>query len=330
MSLSRVIDSFSGKRILILGDVMLDTYVWGSVDRISPESPVPVVEAKRTEHRLGGAANVALNVKALGAVPVLLSVIGDDDTAARYLELLDAHGIDTSGMVRSATRKTTEKTRILSRNQQMLRVDYEFTDPLQDTEAEALLAKVAEALPHVDALIFQDYNKGVLTRNVIERVLQAARDAGVPTVVDPKRQNFFAYEKCTLFKPNWRELSDALHISFEDHPSESEVLAHAVEIRNHLKSAITLITLSDRGIFYLDGDTHFFSPAFKPKQVADVSGAGDTVIAVAGLCIASAVPAQTMCTLANTAAGLVCEQVGVVPVELGALKQALDIHDKAG
>lgn len=326
------LETFAGKRALILGDVMLDTYIWGNVERISPESPVPVVEAKKVEHRLGGAANVALNVKGLGGKPHLFSVIGDDDEAHRFTTLLEEHGIDSRSIIRSTSRITTEKTRVLSRNQQMLRIDHETTESINSKDAKQLIAGVQEAMRDADVIIFQDYDKGTLTKQVIKTILDAARKAGTPTVVDPKRRNFFTYLGCTLFKPNWRELADALAVQHDHGPTLEEIHAHALEISKHLENTITLITLSDKGIFYLDKKQHFLSPAYKPRQVADVSGAGDTVIAVAGLCLAAGLDARDMCTVANTSAGLVCERVGVVPIQLDELKAALKaspIHHSA-
>lgn len=325
MSFNQLIDSFSDKRVLIIGDVMLDTYIWGDVERVSPESPVPVVEANRKEHRLGGAANVALNVKELGAKPVLVSVVGNDDKGKQLVDLLEKNGLNSSEIIK-ASRVTTEKTRVLSRNQQMLRVDYETTEPIDDATGQEVSSRMMVHMEEADVVIFQDYDKGILLKNGIKAMLSSARAAGVPTVVDPKRKNFFNYTGCTLFKPNWRELSDALTVSSEEEPTEAQIHAHAIEISKHLENKITLITLSDKGIFYLDAQKHFLSPAYKPRQIADVSGAGDTVIAVAGLCLATQADPEAMCTIANTAAGLVCEKVGVVPVDASALRTALDIN----
>lgn len=325
MNLKAILDSFSGKRIAVIGDAMLDTYVWGRADRISPESPVPVVEVHTREDRLGGAANVALNVKSLGGEALLFSVCGDDDGAARLSKLLSLQGIGSSGLLRSAERTTTEKTRILSRNQQMLRVDSEDASDMVESDEQRLLdALVTELDRGVDMVIFQDYNKGVLTQRVIEDALAACREWQVPAAADPKRKNFFSYQGITIFKPNLRELRDNLPDKAEKEPTENYLRQKSIELHNRLGNEVTLITLSDRGIFYDNQKEHFIVPAYKARQVADVSGAGDTVISVAALCYAAHVDPREMCELANLAAGLVCEKVGVVPITQEALLAASD------
>ena len=320
LELQSLIAAFSTKRILVIGDVMLDTYIWGNVERVSPESPVPVVDVKMKEHRLGGAANVALNVKELGAVPILISVCGDDDAGLQLRHLLSSRGISGAGLIESSGKVTTEKTRVLSRNQQMLRFDTEDPTDLSEDEEARLIDNIHRTLhEQADAVILQDYNKGALTPRVIENVMKLCADHHVPTAVDPKRWNFFAYKGATIFKPNLRELRENMPDDGIASIDEHQLLTKSNELRQRIGNAITLITLSERGIFYHHESEHFIEPAHKVRQVADVSGAGDTVIALAALCHVCGVDARTMCRLANVAAGLVCEKVGVVPITTEAL-----------
>jgi rfaE bifunctional protein kinase chain/domain len=321
MTFQKLLHSFAGKRVIVIGDVMIDTYVWGDVERISPESPVPIVMARTTEHRLGGAANVGLNIKGLGAQPILISVVGEDDKGRQFVRMLEENGLDGSHIIQSPSRMTTEKTRILSRNQQMLRVDHETTEPIDEAESDAIIARVKAALPHADVLIFQDYDKGVLTEKVISEVLALCHQRQVPTAVDPKRRNFFAYRGATLFKPNLRELNEAMSARLDGDLQETQLASQASELEERLGNRVTLITLASQGIFYHDDERHFLSPAFKARSVSDVSGAGDTVISIAALCLATDVAPEDMCRLANMAAGFVCEQPGVVPITTNELLQ---------
>lgn len=299
--------------VVVVGDVMLDCYWWGDVERISPESPVPVVTVRRREQRLGGAANVALNCSALGAKVTLAGVVGTDKAGEDLAELAAKAGIGTSLLLASKQRPTTTKTRVISRNQQMLRVDEEVSDELFVEEEHVFIDKVLRYLqiekPQV--LIFEDYNKGVLKENVIQRIIAHCRELGIVTAVDPKLKNFLAYKGVSLFKPNLKEVREGLHISLSKTDQPSLDAVHA-DLRQALKHDITLITLSDKGVYY-SSETSGIVPAHI-RNIADVSGAGDTVISVASLFYTLGKDVHFMAQAANLAGGLVCEEVGVVPI----------------
>jgi D-glycero-beta-D-manno-heptose-7-phosphate kinase len=313
MTLESYIRSFEGKRILVVGDVMIDAYLKGKVTRISPEAPVPIVNFSAREERLGGAANVALNIQALGGIPVLTSVIGDDDEGNRLEKLLIDHGMESTGMVRSTGRMTTVKTRVIGNNQQLLRVDREQTNAISSEEEQSLINRVSELFQQgLDAVIFEDYNKGTLTPRVIRELIQLAQIHQVPSAVDPKKENFFEYKGVTLFKPNLKELKEGLNVEFEF--SRGGAFEEAVaELEAILNPSISFITLSEHGVFIKSDTEKHYVPAHL-RNIADVSGAGDTVISVAALCLASAVPIDALAQLSNLAGGLVCEKVGVISI----------------
>lgn len=308
-------DAFAGSTVLVIGDVMLDAYLWGRVDRISPEAPVPVVQVERRSARLGGAANVALNVKALGAKAIVASVVGDDDAAATLSTLLSEQGLSTDGLLRRKERRTTVKTRIISAHQHVVRVDEEMESDLGTADEQAFLhhciAVIRERKP--DVIVFEDYDKGVLTRGLIAGVVAEARAHGIPTAVDPKKRHFFDYREVDLFKPNLKELREGLKVDIA--AGDAKAVAGAVAmLEAQLANRISLITLSEHGIFVHASDEQHHLPAHV-RTIADVSGAGDTVIAVAALCLAQRMPVRELAAWANLAGGLVCEQVGVVPVD---------------
>ncbi len=308
-------NDFNSLKIGVIGDVMLDTYIWGKVDRISPEAPVPIVSLHHKEQRIGGAGNVAINCGSLGAKVFMLGVIGDDDEAAQLEQLLKESLIDTTGLIKSVKRKTTNKTRIISRNQQMLRFDAEVTDDLNQEEEAALLKQISNFIEHEDPniLIFEDYNKGVLTEKVIEQAIALCRASGVITAVDPKRKNFFSYQNVDIFKPNMKEVQEGLNLMFET--SDIYQLRNIHEqLQKQLQHKVSLITLSDKGIFYQQLQNAAIIPSHL-RNVADVSGAGDTVIAVAAMVYAATKNAHLMAEVANIAGGLVCEEVGTATVD---------------
>jgi rfaE bifunctional protein kinase chain/domain len=312
----QLFSEFVKKRILVVGDVMIDSYLRGKVNRVSPEAPVPIVSLEKEEDRLGGAANVALNLVALGAQPVLCSVVGNDHHSGNLKQLLEDAGIDGEGLVYSNTRNTTVKTRVIGNNQQLLRIDSEQTGSISTIEENELILKVKQLIAEgVDALIFEDYNKGVLTPEVITTVIDIAEKWNVPTAVDPKKENFFAYRNVTLFKPNLKELREGLNMSFHFEPSDRSVFEAAVsELQIRLNNKISFITLSEFGVYIREGENRHYAEAH-PRNIADVSGAGDTVIAVATLTLASGLPVAQIAEVANIAGGLVCETSGVVPID---------------
>lgn len=315
MTWTELFESFARQRVAVIGDVMLDVYWWGHVERISPEAPVPVVSLERCEFRLGGAANVALNLRALGAKTDLFAVVGRDEQGSRIRALLQEAGIGAEGLYESAHRPSTSKSRIISRQQHMLRLDSEVTKDLNPEEESALLTRILHHLEQQrpDAVILEDYNKGVLTEHLIAEVLGACQRLGIPSSVDPKHRNFLAYQRASIFKPNLKEVCEGLHLPI--HPSDITQLDAAHDaLHQALQHEVTFITLSEKGVYVHDTDSSRIIPSHL-RNISDVSGAGDTVIATATLTWAATRTAWLMAELANLAGGLVCEQVGVVAID---------------
>jgi rfaE bifunctional protein kinase chain/domain len=298
---------------------MLDTYWWGSVDRISPEAPVPIVSLQRKETRVGGAANVALNLRALGAPTTLFALVGKDTEGDELNTLLKVEGIDTQYIHSSASRVTTNKVRIMGRNQQMMRLDHENTHYINEAESKAILnhfyAYVEKEQPAL--IILEDYNKGVLTPEIIQSIIAFCNQKGIPTAVDPKQKNFLAYQHCTLFKPNLKEVKEGLKMEI---PRVD--LANMHQVHQALKAAlnhtISFITLSEHGVYYAQENKEQLIPTHI-RNIADVSGAGDTVIAVASLVYAYSKDMALAAEIANIAGGLVCELVGTAPIDKNVL-----------
>ncbi len=313
LSLEELFDKFNGLKVLIVGDVMVDSYVFGKVDRMSPEAPVPVVEVDSFETRLGGAGNVALNIKALGAIPILCSAIGEDKEGADLRQVLAYQELTDRALLVSAKRKTTTKTRVIGNKHQLLRIDHEITDPLDTLDSFLLQQHFERELEQADVVIMEDYNKGVLHTENIEMLINLARAAGVPVVVDPKKANFLSYKGATLFKPNLKEIKEGLNLDsdLKDMPSLKEA---EIALRKKLGNTISMVTMSERGVFIRDEQEEFVIPAHV-RNISDVSGAGDTVVAVAALCLALNVPLRVLGELSNLAGGLVCEETGVVPID---------------
>lgn len=315
-----VFEAFQKMNILIIGDVMIDAYLFGNVNRISPEAPVPIVAVNKRTNRLGGAANVALNVKAMGARPVLCSVIGQDDKAEIFENLLDENEMFNGAILRSKKRITTTKFRVIGNNTQMLRVDEEDKSPLDEEDLTTFIHLIETNLGEqsIDAIIFQDYDKGVISPKLIEVVTKLASARGIPVTVDPKRKNFNSYRNLTMFKPNLKELQEGLGMDFEK--SDRAKLTEAVRaIHESHNIDLVLVTLSELGVLISRrlGSAKFEEhhvPAHL-RSIADVSGAGDTVISVATLCLAAGLPDVEIAALSNLAGGQVCEFVGVVPVD---------------
>ena len=321
MDFEKLFRSFSSIKIGVIGDVMLDTYWWGHVDRISPEAPVPVVALDKKEYRVGGAGNVALNLSSLGASVSILSVTGDDDDSKILDGLFKSHQISTKWLLKSRDRITTNKSRIISRNQQMMRLDSEITSDLSNSDLNALLKNldqfIREEKPAV--IIFEDYNKGVLTQELIEKAITVCKTNNILTAVDPKRKNFFAYRGVDIFKPNMKEVKDGLNLLIDDIKQSALEDIHE-KLKQKLNHSISFITLSEKGVFYKQDSQARVIPSHL-RNIADVSGAGDTVIAVASLLYAVTKDVNTMAEVANIAGGLVCEEVGTVPVNKERLLQ---------
>ncbi len=305
---------FLSVKVGVIGDVMLDTYMWGDVDRISPEAPVPIVSLKNKEYRIGGAGNVALNLQSLGAKPFILSVTGQDDDAIQLSSLLTSQHINCDYCITSKDRITTNKTRVISRNQHMMRLDAEITRDLCNEDQEKLIELFEQFIEREkpDIIILEDYNKGVLTEPLIRIVISVCKKARVITAVDPKRKNFLQYKGVDLFKPNLKEVKDALNLLFTD-LSLSLLQDIHKELALLLHHHISFITLSDKGVFYTEEARAAIIPSHL-RKIADVSGAGDTVIAVASLVYAVTKNVHLMAEVANIAGGLVCEEVGTVAI----------------
>ena len=313
--LDKLFHQFAGLKVAVVGDIMLDTYWWGKVERISPEAPVPVVAVSKREQRIGGAGNVALNVCSLGAHVSMISVLGKDEDGEQLTKLLKENNIQTKYLVHSEHRITTNKIRIISRNQHMMRLDAELSeDMIKDDEDRLLYAfenYIAAENPNV--VIMEDYNKGVLTENVIRKIISLCKKHNILTTVDPKRKNFFTYEGIDIFKPNFKEVKDGLNI-LTDAVNLSVLKDMHLLLQDKLKHRVSLITLSEKGIFYQQDKEAAVIPTHI-RSIADVSGAGDTVIAVASLVFAATGDAKLMAEVANIAGGLVCEEVGTVAVD---------------
>jgi rfaE bifunctional protein kinase chain/domain len=321
-------DKMAKERVLIVGDVMIDSYMWGNVTRISPEAPVPVVSVTKREKRLGGAANVALNIEAMGATPIICSVLGNDDSSKDFQQIMYQNNMDRRGIVTSDNRMTTMKSRVIGNNMHIVRVDEESTHPLSEMEEDLLLDRIVrtvKALP-IDAIIFQDYDKGCITPRIIEEVTALAQRKKILTTVDPKHRNFASFKNVGLFKPNLKELREGLNIEIDDSSDERmmhDLLEASKLLHERQNIDIVLITLSSKGMFACDFRGGTPQTVLVPAcvhSVSDVSGAGDTVISVITLALASGMSLNDAVCCANIAGGLVCEQVGVVPIDVEKLK----------
>jgi len=315
MNIQETFKSFNKLNVLIIGDVMIDSYMWGNVSRISPEAPVPIVAVNKKENRLGGAANVALNIQAMGATPILCAVIGDDENSKFFNGLLKKQKLTTEGIIKSSNRVTTVKTRIIGNHHQMLRIDEEIETSINSKETDALAIKIKKLISDkkIDVIIFEDYDKGVITPALINYVVKLAKQKKIPTVVDPKKKNFMDYKGITLFKPNLKELKEGLKLDFDiNNTAELTKVVESFIKLQQIESA--LITLSEKGVYIHTAKSKTLVPAHV-RDIMDVSGAGDTVVSIAALCLALNLPPATLATLSNLAGGLVCEKIGVVPVD---------------
>ncbi len=318
-SVSELIDGFSRLKVLIIGDLMIDSYTWGRVSRISPEAPVPVVNVMRRESRLGGAGNVVLNIASLGAKAIICSVIGDDAPGRELQKIILDSNLSIEGLIVEPGRMTTVKERIIAGSQQVVRVDSETENSISSSSQQNLLAHIRKSISKVDVIIFEDYDKGVLNDSLIQDVISMAIENNIPTVVDPKRKNFFAYQGATLFKPNLHELRDGLGLM----PMDFDVDHLAETVRKFKVSqgfSGVFVTLSERGVYIdLENDQKLI-PAHI-RQISDVSGAGDTVISIAACVLALGGSTEQIAALANLGGGLVCESLGVVPIDLALLRK---------
>ncbi len=330
-TITSLFQAFEGKKLLIIGDVMIDSYLWGNVDRVSPEAPVPIVALNKRESRLGGAANVAMNIQNMGGIPVLCSVIGDDSKGDLFRSLLEEQGLSEQGIMSSSNRRTTVKFRVFGNNVQMLRVDEEVAHYLRKDESARLLKCVNAFLQedNIEAIVFEDYDKGVITPALIGQVMDQAKIHDIPVVVDPKKKNFSRYQGVNLIKPNLKELREGLNLNGELVDPE-QIHKAVLALQDKLKVETVLATLSDKGIYYSQrnssGERESGAIPAYIRDVADVSGAGDTVIGLAALCVAAGAPVELMAQICNLGGGLVCELVGVAPVNKD--KLLMEAHRK--
>ena len=309
-----LLDNFKGKKILVIGDVMLDEYLEGEVERISPEAPVPIVVIKEHRYKLGGAANVAHNVKTLGAIPFLIGITGYDAEAEVFKKLLDEKEISTASLIQENERKTTTKTRILAYEQQVVRVDRETTKEIsKETEAK-ILQEVKKQLAEIDAIIFQDYEKGMLTQQICETIIKRAKERNIPTFVDPKK-NFMKYKEVTLFKPNYRELLSMT--------KEEDMENACKSVFEKINPSIIFVTKGKEGIYIAEKGNKIMQIQTKAKEVYDVTGAGDTVISVIALSMINKIPLEITAQIANIAASISIKEQGNVAVSLEKLQKEI-------
>lgn len=310
----KLFDQIADVRVAVIGDVMLDTYWWGTVERISPEAPVPVVAMNKREQRIGGAGNVALNTVSLGAETTLFSVVGDDTDGDILMNLLQQEHIDTKYIIRSNERITTNKIRIIGRNQQMMRLDAEMTNEISAETEENIINSFGSFAKRYKpgVVIFEDYNKGVLTPKLIQSLIAVCKEQGIVTTVDPKRKNFFTFTDVDIFKPNLKEVKEGLNLLVEEMDEEHLKNIHS-QLHDILHQKISLITLSEKGLFFGKGNYGRIIPSHI-RNIADVSGAGDTVIAVASVIYAATKDVTLAAEMANLAGGIVCEEVGTAAI----------------
>ncbi|RMF10640.1 MAG: D-glycero-beta-D-manno-heptose-7-phosphate kinase [Candidatus Neomarinimicrobiota bacterium] len=311
------IENFSRSSVLVIGDLMLDAYVWGDTVRISPEAPVPVVEVQSQEHMPGGAANVARNLRELGAKVWVAGLIGLDSEGTLLKEKLASSGIHTDLILSLPSRPTSVKTRIIARNQHVVRYDREETEAIPEDTADRLVASLADNSTW-DGIIIEDYNKGLFTSYVITRILDFAHERSIPVYVDPKWEEFRSYKGVRLFKPNWGEF----HAVVGPSRSDEEFLTRGRSFRAEQELDILMVTRGKEGVTLFADDLVFTIPTHA-RQVHDVSGAGDTVIATFTLGDLNRLTPEESARLANLAAGIVCEEVGVVPITKSGLIQRL-------
>lgn len=317
--LRHTLRGFAGKRIAILGDLMLDRYYWGGVRRVSPEAPVPVVEVETESVRFGGAANVAQNIRSLGGIPVLVGLIGNDHPGELFMQMVEEQGFERGGIIVDAGRQTTIKTRVIAQGQHVVRIDNETKSPCPPSLVRRIIDSVTSRLDSLEAVLLEDYNKGVLLPEVIRAVVAAAREYGKIITVDPKFDNFLEYRNVTVFKPNRREVEEVLGGRLR---TNEDVERAGRKLLDLLEAESVLLTRGEQGMSLLEANGGVLHLGTGADNVQDVSGAGDTVISTLTLALAAGFPLREACTLANCAGGVVVGSVGIVPIELDPLIEA--------
>jgi len=318
-------NNFAGKKIAVIGDMMLDCYFWGDVKRISPEAPVPVVEVGDEFYRFGGAANVALNILKLGGIPYPIGVIGYDNDGTIFTSLINENQMHADGIFIDESRPTTSKTRVIAHNQHVVRIDKESKDYINEEMRKKIFSYLESHLKKIDGIILQDYNKGVLTPELIEKITHLANINDILITVDPKFNNFFAYKNVTVFKPNRKEAEEVLGIKIK---TSQDVSSAGKTILEKLKAKNVLLTLGEEGIAVFSEHQPEKRMPTKAMKVADVSGAGDTVISTLTLALAANANILEASYLANFAAGIVCGEVGIVPIEIDRLFKVISEDHK--
>ena len=310
--LTEIFDSFASKKVLIIGDVMIDSYIFGSKKSVE-NAPSPILNASRKEKRLGGAANVALNVQSLGATPILCSVVGDDHDGRTFERLLNQQGMPYKGIIRSQNRITTNKLRVLSGSQQLLRIDSEDVHPLIELDRKALLNHILDLIEECDLIIFEDYDKGTIYAEIISETIRIAKSQGIPIAVDPRQQNFESYKGVTLFKPGVPEMEKAISATIDER-NESSLKDAIEQVDKKIGADSYLISLDDGSIFYQSEKHSFKTPPFI-TGVSDMSGVGNAVVSVAGLSKMIGLGGEEIAALSSLTAGVVANYSGVVPVD---------------
>jgi rfaE bifunctional protein kinase chain/domain len=319
-----ILDNFKGKRIAVIGDVMLDYFIRGTVNRISPEAPVPIVDVIDESEHPGGAANVGYNIATLGGKAFLFGVIGNDKNGEHLVALLNKLEINTLGLIIDTNRPTTVKTRIIAGSQHVVRFDRESKKQLSENSLNQIVEKFNLISDNIDAVILQDYNKGVLQKSLIESIIKISNRKKIPILVDPKKDNFFEYKYCTIFKPNRKEAEEGLGVKLDSMDKLNEA---SKNLLSKINSKFVVITLSGEGMLISEQDKEIMHIPTNAIQVADVSGAGDTVIATLAVSIAAGATMTQAVTLSNYSAGIVCEQIGTVPIKFKELKNKFKLTD---
>lgn len=319
--LSQLFGEFGKRNIIVIGDLMLDRYIWGFVSRISPEAPVPVVNVESESIRFGGAANVSHNIMSLGASVLPVGVIGNDGTGEKLKQLFHEKGFPVQGLMTDPDRPTTVKTRIIAHGQQVVRIDREDTKPISRKNQQHILDFVEATIPETDGIILEDYNKGLLASHFIQDIISMAKSHRKMVFVDPKFDHFFEFKQATLFKPNRKEAASRLGIRLD---SDDALRKTGYRLLEKLDCKVLLITLGEEGMALFEPDHPMIKIPTRAVKVHDVSGAGDTVIATMAVAMTSGATAQEAATLANHAAGIVCGEVGIVPIERDRLIREFD------
>lgn len=324
--LNELLKNCKDKTIAVIGDVMLDRYIWGKVARISPEAPVPVVEVNRESYQLGGAANVANNIKSLGGIPLLFGIVGNDHSGKDLKNLMEEKGFNNEGILIDNGRPTTLKTRIIADDQHVVRADFESTEDISQSLSDKLFKIVERSMNEIDGIIIQDYNKGFIIKSFIKNLIKLAIKHNCPITVDPKFNNFFEYKKVTLFKPNIVETQNALGFSLD---SDERVTIAGKLLIERLKCENVLITRGSEGMSLFSNSDSENKVETKARTIHDVSGAGDTVISALTMILAAGGDILEAATISNHGAGVVCGEVGIVPITSEKLKDSFE-KDQTG